>query len=67
MVYSTCTLNKEENEDNIEWFLREHNDAKIEKVYLGKSDNLRYNKDGSVTILPNEYMDGFFIARLRKA
>ena len=67
MVYSTCTLNKEENEDNLEWFLREHNDAKIEKVYLGKSDNLRYNKDGSVTILPNEYMDGFFIARLRKA
>ena len=67
MVYSTCTLNKEENEDNIEWFLREHNDAKIEKIYLGKSDNLRYNKDGSVTILPNEYMDGFFIARLRKA
>ena len=66
MVYSTCTLNKEENEDNIEWFLREHNDAKIEKIYLGKSDNLRYNKDGSVTILPNEYMDGFFIARLRK-
>jgi 16S rRNA (cytosine967-C5)-methyltransferase len=66
MVYSTCTLNKEENEENIEWFLNKHKDAKIEKVFLGNKDNLLYNKDGSLTILPNEYMDGFYIAKIRK-
>lgn len=66
MVYSTCTLNKEENEENIEWFLNKHKDAKIEKVFLGNIDNLLYNKDGSLTILPNEYMDGFYIAKIRK-
>lgn len=66
MVYSTCTLNKEENEENVEWFLNKHKDAKIEKVFLGNKDNLLYNKDGSLTILPNEYMDGFYIAKIRK-
>lgn len=25
-----------------------------------------YNDNGSVTILPNKYMDGFFIAKLKK-
>ncbi len=66
MVYSTCTLNKEENEDNIEWFLKNHKDAEVEKIFLGNMDNLLYNKDGSLTILPNEYMDGFYIAKILK-
>ncbi len=66
MVYSTCTLNKAENEENISWFINKHKDASIEKVYLGKGDNLRYDKLGTVTILPNEYMDGFFIAKIKK-
>ena len=29
MVYSTCTLNKEENEENIKWFLSKHKDETI--------------------------------------
>lgn len=66
MIYSTCTLNTEENQDNIEWFLNKHKDAKIEKIFLGNMDNLIYNKDGSLTILPNEYMDGFYIAKISK-
>ena len=66
MVYSTCTLNKEENEDNVEWFLNNHKDAEVEKIFLGNMDNLLYNKDGSLTILPNEYMDGFYIAKIVK-
>lgn len=66
MIYSTCTLNKEENEENIEWFLNKYKNAKIEKVFIGNNDNLIYNNDGSLTILPNEYMDGFYIAKIRK-
>ena len=66
MVYSTCTLNKEENEENIEWFLNRHKDAQIEKVFVGKANNLRYDDLGTLTILPNEYMDGFFVAKLKK-
>ena len=66
MVYSTCTLNKEENDENIEWFLSKHKDAKIEKVFVGKGDNLKYSNIGTLTVLPNEYMDGFYIAKIRK-
>lgn len=66
MLYSTCTLNVEENQDNIEWFLNNHKDAKVEKIFLGNMDNFMYNNDGSLTILPNEYMDGFYVAKIIK-
>ncbi|PRR84142.1 16S rRNA (cytosine(967)-C(5))-methyltransferase RsmB [Clostridium vincentii] len=66
MVYATCTLNKEENEENVDWFLSKHKDAQIEKVFIGKGDNLKYTQTGTLTILPNEHMDGFFVAKFRK-
>ena len=52
--------------DNIEWFLNKHKDAKVEKIFLGNMDNFMYNNDGSLTILPNEYMDGFYVAKIIK-
>ncbi|MGL5244340.1 MAG: 16S rRNA (cytosine(967)-C(5))-methyltransferase RsmB, partial [Sarcina sp.] len=66
LVYSTCTLNKKENEDVINWFAEKNKDCTIEKIFLGNADNIIYNVNGSVTILPNEYMDGFFIGKLKK-
>lgn len=65
MVYSTCTLNKEENDQNIEWFLNKHKNCKLEKVFIGNGDNLKYQND-MLTVLPNQYMDGFFMAKLKK-
>ena len=67
LVYSTCTLNKEENESNIEWFLESHSEFKIEPVFYGEFDNINYSDKGYVTIFPNEYMDGFFIAKIIKS
>jgi len=67
LVYSTCTLNKEENEDNIEWFIESHSEFKIQPVFYGKLDNINYSDKGYVTIFPNEYMDGFFIAKIIKS
>lgn len=66
VVYSTCTLNKRENEDVIDRFLERHNDCTIEKSFIGQNDNIIYNGNGSITILPNEYMDGFFMVKLKK-
>ena len=63
LLYSTCTLNKEENEENIKWFLDEFPGYKVEPIFLGKYGNLIYNIDGSVTIIPNQSMDGFFMAK----
>lgn len=66
MIYSTCTLNKEENEENIEWFVNSHKDCEVKRIFVGKQDNLVYSREGLLTIMPNENMDGFFIAKLEK-
>lgn len=66
LMYSTCTLNKEENEENIKWFLSKHKEFIVETLCFDEKDNIMYNENGSVTILPNKYMDGFFICKLRK-
>lgn len=65
LVYSTCTLNKEENENNIDWFLKKFPQFKLEPIYFGDLDNFIYNNN-KLTILPNENMDGFFIAKLKR-
>lgn len=65
LLYSTCTLNKKENEENIKWFLAKYKKFVIEPVFFGNVNNICYS-DFGVTILPNEHMDGFFIAKLKK-
>ncbi|SHH17374.1 16S rRNA (cytosine(967)-C(5))-methyltransferase RsmB [Clostridium grantii] len=66
LIYSTCTLNKNENIKNISWFLEKDDRFEIEKIFLGNLSNLRYDNLGTLTILPNENMDGFYIARLKR-
>lgn len=52
LVYSTCTINKDENEDNVAWFLENH-----------KEFSLEYEKQ----FLPGESThDGFFLAKLTR-
>lgn len=65
LLYSTCTLNKQENEDNVKWFLKTFPNYSIEELFFGETDNILYSNHGT-TILPNEYMDGFFIAKLKR-
>lgn len=66
LVYSTCTLNKKENIENVKWFLKEFPNFKMEKVFMGNLENFIYDEYGTLTILPNEYMDGFYIAKFKK-
>jgi 16S rRNA (cytosine967-C5)-methyltransferase len=65
LLYSTCTLNKSENENNVKWFLSKFTNFILEPVYYGEVENILYDKFGA-TILPNNYMDGFFIAKLKR-
>ncbi len=57
LVYSTCTLDRRENEDQVERFLKEHSDFNLDQTVL---------KNGMETYLPDGCEDGFFIAALRK-
>jgi len=70
MVYSTCTITREENLGQVESFLSKHPDFKMEDLTALLPRELDYDSSlgrGYVQILPgwNE-MDGFFIARMRK-
>lgn len=61
LIYSTCTLNKKENEDIVNAFL-EKNDG-----YSLSDDIIIGEKRGMATIFPYEYStDGFFIAKIVK-
>lgn len=63
IIYSTCTLNPEENERVVERFLKEHNQFKREDFSLGDIAST----DGMLTLLPHVHgTDGFFIAKIRK-
>lgn len=62
MVYSTCTLNKEENENVVNKFLLEHTDFKVVQP-----DVPFRNDNGCITLMPDEtYTDGFFMVKLQK-
>lgn len=62
LVYSTCTISKEEDEDVVNDFLSKHADFSLEPIQVG---NLP--EQDMVRIFPDEYdSDGFFIAKLKK-
>ena len=72
MVYSTCTLNLEENENILEWALENLNlkmmdiDIKVKGAISGDSLNKKLGIEKSIKILPTKEMEGFFVAKLRK-
>lgn len=64
LVYSTCTLLREENEDNVAWFLQAH--PEFEKVMF-TLPVCEQPVEGHVTLLPQTHdTDGFFVAKFRK-
>ena len=68
MVYSTCTLFKEENEDVVNDFLAKNESFALEKIGgFDRVDGGKYaDNDGTIQILPHEEYDGFFIAKLQR-
>lgn len=67
LVYATCSLENEENEQVIEYFLKGNPDFSVEDCseQLPDGEN-HFIRDGFFAPLPQPEMDGFFGARLRK-
>ena len=68
LLYSTCTISREENEDMVEWLL---NNAPLATesldTYLPKALLSETTKKGYLQLLPGVHAcDGFFIARLKR-
>lgn len=68
MVYSTCSILKEENENVVNKFLEE---SKVEVIPIDEEffeglPLLPTTIDGSICVAPNELYEGFFVIKLRK-
>lgn len=72
LVYSTCTLNKKENEEVLEWALENLDltlidiDLNIKEKLQGFNEGLNKEISKSIRILPSKNMEGFFIAKFKK-
>jgi NOL1/NOP2/sun family putative RNA methylase len=75
LVYSTCTLMREENEDVVEWALeRFRGELSLEPfgLELTGMEILRpclgpgRNRYAAIKVIPSENYEGFFVAKLRK-
>ncbi len=65
LVYSTCTLYKEENEDIIKKFLLHNSGFELERIELPPP--LMQENEGYITLYPNfTGTDGFFMAKLKR-
>ena len=67
LIYSTCTITDEENTNNIEKFLKEREEFKVEKLYIPENVSGDYDKLGGFCInYKEEIMDNFYIIKLVK-
>jgi len=65
LLYSTCTLVRQENEGVVEAFLQ--NDPRFTLEPLPLPEAFAKNDSGMLALIPGEYdTDGFFICRLRR-
>ncbi len=69
LVYSTCTLNRDENESVVAWLLARY-PQEVEVMPLGElfaSADQALTPEGFLHVFPQIYdCEGFFVARLRK-
>lgn len=67
LIYSTCTINKNENQNNVEWFINNY-PFELEDISKYLPNKIKVtNNESFIQLLPNTHnTDGFFIARLKK-
>ncbi|MFH1359477.1 MAG: RsmB/NOP family class I SAM-dependent RNA methyltransferase [Candidatus Omnitrophota bacterium] len=78
LVYSTCSFAPEENEAVVDWLLRKtEKTMRVEQInfpliksypalHIWQDKVFDESISGTLRMLPDEYMEGFFVAKLRK-
>lgn len=72
LVYSTCTINRDENEYILDWALKNFG-VKLIDIEIQIKDSIKGNCEGldksiekAIKILPSKTMEGFFVAKFIK-
>lgn len=67
LIYSTCTIAPEENQEMVESFIREHPEYELDETLTDCWLDVDKEETGYVQFLPFiDDMDGFFIARMMR-
>ena len=68
LIYSTCTIDKQENEENMTWFLEQFPFQPVDiQGRLGEKLNCKTMKEGYLQLLPGLYpCDGFFLSVMQR-
>ena len=67
LVYSTCSLLKQENEEQIQKFLAEHPEFKAEKLPETIPERFRQHETLGLQLIPHrDGVEGFYLCRLRR-
>lgn len=68
LIYSTCTIGKKENQENIQWFTENYPyETDSLDPYLPEALRSLTTREGYLQLLPGiHHTDGFFLARLKR-
>ena len=68
LLYSTCTISRQENGENVDWFLERHPEFAEGRLVDHISEKLiNRAKGGRIQLFPHiDHIDGFFIALLER-
>lgn len=70
LVYSTCTINRAENQDNVHWFLEKYPEFSLADIRERLCSELRddVEENGMLQLLPGIHQsDGFFLACMKRS
>lgn len=70
LIYSTCTISRAENMDNVHWFLEKYPEFTLDNIEDKVCSELKdsVTEQGCLRLLPGVHeSDGFFIARFRRS
>lgn len=68
LVYSTCTVDKQENQGTVQAFLKQHPEMKAQQLESLPTKLAEKQVDGMLQVFPQDFgSDGFFVAAFKKA
>ena len=66
LVYSTCTIDPAENEEQMAAFLARHPEFRVVRPAVAFPDGMTVGEHGALSVPTRTGMDGFFLCAMQK-